>query len=352
MSKRTNIDIDDATCLHIVHNLQHPTSRPTTNSTQTIIANATKKNLSPFPAGRYGKSSKRSTQRRHHANEGKSGLVAERVRALPALRSLRSKKKLPAEKRRETHFLSNGEKEKWIEDYVERETAGARKRVEGAEAAVQQEQDDMMHAEIAGLTYREPDKTFEEMLLAIGVSLSDLASSDNREDGEDDDDEETEQGKLSKDDEPGWVMGTITNTVQQRMERFWQKQMKLDELTQPGWDDAADYFCERDMKYGTSELRVAAVVQLQTNDDAPAPPTTTFRELMESVNIVPGISQRPQGTSRPGSSHIRLGSVKPQSKLNKPSGEPAAEPDSSTLLKAKPVAPVSSVETVSFYPCI
>jgi len=28
--------------------------------------------------------------------------------------------------------------------------------------------------------------------------------------GEDEDDEETEQGKLNEDDEPGWVMGTIT----------------------------------------------------------------------------------------------------------------------------------------------
>jgi hypothetical protein len=30
------------------------------------------------------------------------------------------------------HFLSNEEKEKWIEDYVDRDTAGARKRVEDA----------------------------------------------------------------------------------------------------------------------------------------------------------------------------------------------------------------------------
>jgi hypothetical protein len=52
---------------------------------------------------------------------------------------LKSKKKLAAEKRQETHFLSNEEKEKWIEDYVERETAEARKRVEDTEAAVQQE---------------------------------------------------------------------------------------------------------------------------------------------------------------------------------------------------------------------
>jgi hypothetical protein len=54
-------------------------------------------------------------------------LEAGIVRALGALRSLRSKKKLAVEKQRETHFLNNEEKAKWIEDYVERETAGARK---------------------------------------------------------------------------------------------------------------------------------------------------------------------------------------------------------------------------------
>jgi len=88
------------------------------------------------------------------SQEGKSGLEAEKVRALGALRSVESKKKLATEQRRETHFLSNEEKEKWIEEYLVRETAGARKRVEDAEAAVQQEQDDMMQAEIAGLTSR------------------------------------------------------------------------------------------------------------------------------------------------------------------------------------------------------
>jgi hypothetical protein len=151
---------------------------------------------------------------------------------------------------------------------------------------------------------------------------------------------------LSEDEEPGWVMGTITKTVQQCMERFCHKQMKIDKLTQPGWEDAADYFRERDKKYGTTEFRVPAVIQPQTNDDALAPPPATFGELMECLDIVPRISQRLQGTSRPGSSHIRLGSVMPQSKSSIPSGEPAAEPDSSMLLKAKPVEPVS------FYPCI
>jgi len=223
MSKRTNLDIKDADWLRIVHILQHPTSRPTTESTQTAIFNAPKKNFSPLPAGRYGKSTKRSTQQCHQASEWKSGLEAERVRAVGALRSLRSKMQRAAEKQRETHFLSNEQTEKWIEDYVERESAGARKRIEDAVAVVHQEQEDMKHAEIGGLMSRQSKKTFEEMMVAIRDSLSDLASSDNGEQVEDDDDEEeTEQGKLSEDDKPGWVMGTITQTVKQHMERFWQ----------------------------------------------------------------------------------------------------------------------------------
>jgi hypothetical protein len=87
--------------------------------------------------------------------------------------------------------------------------------------------------------------------------------------------------------------------------------MKRDELTQPGWEDAADYSRGRDKKYSTAKLTVPVVIQPQTDDDPSAPPRTTYGELMERLDIVPGISQMPQGTSRPGSSHIRLGSVKP-----------------------------------------
>jgi hypothetical protein len=65
---------------------------------------------------------------------------------------------------------------------------------------------------------------------------------------------------LSEDDEAGCVMGTVTNMVLQYMERLQEKQMKLDELSQPGRDDAAEYICQREKKYGTSELRVPAVV--------------------------------------------------------------------------------------------
>ena len=62
---------------------------------------------------------------------------------------LRSKKKLAAGKQRETHFLSNEEKEKSIQDYVERETAVARMQVEDPETAIEQKQDDMRIAEKA-----------------------------------------------------------------------------------------------------------------------------------------------------------------------------------------------------------
>jgi hypothetical protein len=42
------------------------------------------------------------------------------------------------------------------------------------------------------------------------------------EDGEDEDDEAIEQGKLNEDDDPGWVIGILSKTVEQFMERFLQ----------------------------------------------------------------------------------------------------------------------------------
>jgi hypothetical protein len=76
---------------------------------------------------------------------------------LGALRSLRSKKKLAAEKRQEMHFLSNEEKQKWIEDFVERGTTVARKRVQDAETASMQ---DMTTAENECATTGKPETTF------------------------------------------------------------------------------------------------------------------------------------------------------------------------------------------------
>jgi len=182
---------------------------------------------------------------------------------------------------------------------MERETAVARQRVEGAETAINQAQEEMRNAENTGFTTTKPEPTFEEMLNAIRDSLSDLASSDDGEDGEDEDDDEDnpELGKLSKDDEPGWVIGTISETVQNRMESFRQKQIKLDKFSQPGWGDVAEYFGERDKMYGTTELKVLAVVQSLREVDATSCAPMTFGFLMETRDCVLGKLQMPQVTS-------------------------------------------------------
>ena len=92
---------------------------------------------------------------------------------------------------------------------------------------------------------------FGEMLNAIRDSRSDLAPSEDEDDEEDKDDDQevTELGKLSEDDERGWVMGTISKTVKHCMESCREMLMRLDGLMEPGWGDTADYFCETAMKY-------------------------------------------------------------------------------------------------------
>ena len=298
--------------------------------------------------GKYGKWKKKSTWPRHQANKGKSGLEAEMVQALGALPRLRSKKRLSAVKSRETNFSSNEEKDKWIEDYVDRETSEARKLVHDADTAIMQEQDHMGNVEKAQSTTTRPETTLEEMLNAIGDSLSDLASSEIEMDGEDvdDDEEDTELGKLSEDDDPGWVMGNISKTVQHRMESVWQTQMRLDELTQQEWRDVADYFREIDMKYGTTGLKVPAVVKPQTDTTAATPSPTTFGECMQVVDIVPRRSQMQQVMSQQDSCQMRLGSEKSQADNHIESLMPHAVPDSSQMEIAQPVQPESSYPSI------
>jgi len=87
--------------------------------------------------------------------------------------------------------------------------------------------------------------------------------------------------------------------------------MKLDKLTQLEWGYAANYFCQRDKMYGSTELRVLEVVKLKIDDGAAAHAPTTFGERMECLDIVPGILQMPRVASQPGSSQMRLDSRKP-----------------------------------------
>jgi len=201
------------------------------------------------------------------------------------------------------HFLTNEEREKWIVDYIEREPAVARQALEDAETAIALEQGDGWIAANVGWKIWQPEHTFVEMMLAIGDSLSDLASSNNEQDWEDDDEEDTELGQLSDDDEACWVVvGTIFETVQLHMERFRPEMMMVDRLTKPGWGDAADYCRERETKWSMTELRVQAVTILQTDVVAAAATPSTFGEYKENLDIAPEILQMPRRTSRPGSS--------------------------------------------------
>jgi hypothetical protein len=67
----------------------------------------------------------------------------------------------------------------------------------------------MTHADIAGLTSTDAERTFQEMLVAIGYSQSNLASSEDGDDGADEDEEESQQGKRSEHNQSSWVMTTI-----------------------------------------------------------------------------------------------------------------------------------------------
>jgi len=62
----------------------------------------------------------------------------------------------------------------------------------------------------------------------------------------------------------------------------------------------------KDRKYGTCISRVRVVFQPHTDDDAAEPAPTSFAELMEWLDIVPGISQMPQRTFRPCCTMILL----------------------------------------------
>jgi hypothetical protein len=53
-------------------------------------------------------------------------------------------------------FLSNEQKEKWLEHYVERETAVARKRVQHTETAITQELKNIPTGETARTATRKP----------------------------------------------------------------------------------------------------------------------------------------------------------------------------------------------------
>jgi len=214
---------------------------------------------------------------------------------------LRSTKKFASENRKESHFLPNEEEEKWIEDYVERETAVGRKRVQDAEIGIMQELNIMTTVENIPVKTRKPESTFGAMLNAIEDSLSNPASFGDKQNGEDEEGNEdaTELGKLTDDDEPSWVMCAISKTIQHQMDSYRQIQMRLDKMTWPGCGDGSNCFRERDVKYETAELNVLVVVKPKIDTTAATPSLTTFGEHMHTLDIVGGQSDMLAVPSQP-----------------------------------------------------
>lgn len=66
-------------------------------------------------------------------------------------------------------------------------------------------------------------------------------------------------------------------------------------------------------KCATAEINIPEVIKDQKGKLSAAPALTTFEELIETVQIVPRLSLMPQGTSQPGSSHVRLSFANPLS---------------------------------------
>jgi hypothetical protein len=100
------------------------------------------------------------------------------------------------------------------------------------------------------------------------------------------------------------------------------------------------------MRYGTAKLKVQAVVKPQIDMTAVTPSPITVGEHVQTTEIARGQSEMAAVTSRPGSSHMRLGLEKPESHKFIPVFSPGMATDS------RPIPGGNPVEPVSFYPCM
>jgi hypothetical protein len=222
-----------------------------------VTSRQTKKNLKPLPAGKQGKSRKAATLRRHRANEGKSAHEAERVRAMSALRTLKSKKKKAAEAMK-LKGMSEDARRKWIDDYVERETEVARRRVEAADAAVKEDMERQYATSAQMPPAANPKKTFEELLALVGDDIDNVVPSDDDDDEEEDEeldsdeDEDIHDGSL---DEDGFVPGQINKTTMAEITAARARTSRMFELTKEGYAEAEAFWRKRDQEVGVDTLK-------------------------------------------------------------------------------------------------
>ena len=167
----------------------------------------------------------------------------------------------------------------------------------------------MRTAEKARSTTKKPQKTFEDILNVIRESLSDNACSDNQDDGEEEEDEkeDTKIMNLARwwAHSPKWYSTTRRVFGRNRWRLTnWRNQ---DVGTWPTTSLREIWSTGRpNRKFRQFES------PRETWLSAATPSPTTFGELMQTLDDIPGQSQMPQVTTWPGCSHMRLGSEKPQ----------------------------------------
>lgn len=273
-------------------------------STESItMPNTPEKNLAPLPAGKYGISTNPATKRRHQANAGKTGLEAERVRALGALRNQRSKKRKAAEQMQETKFVSRAEKKRWIDEYVEKETEPFRRRVAEAEEAIRAAKHERPATDKTHSATETPKPTFEEMLRTIGDDLNDIDDEEGDlkgqgknldSEGEDEEDEDEEDGSdedegEDEDDDSHSVLGKMNETRLERVSNLLARRQFREQVTMPGWEEAEKFFKERDKKHNTANLVIPAIIDPRTKGGEHLTPT-----LMDSLCEARAQSEKPE----------------------------------------------------------
>jgi hypothetical protein len=134
--EHSNIAIKFESCLRIVRIMHHRASCTTILSTHCAMDTASNENVLLLLAEKGSTSTMHRAGQYPPPNQCKCSLEAHTVWILRALCSLQFSKMIVAKARREMIFLSNQEKEKWIQHYVQRKTAMARKGVKDTETAI------------------------------------------------------------------------------------------------------------------------------------------------------------------------------------------------------------------------
>jgi len=83
-----------------------------------------------------------------------------------------------------------------------------------------------------------------------------------------------------------------------------QTEMKLGEMTWPGWGDMPNYLRESDDTYTTAQSLIPVVIQAETKKCTATSAMTIFAECIETHDTIPVQSQMPWGTSQPRSSQM------------------------------------------------